>query len=89
LSILQLCDKGNRAWFDESQYAVKNAKSIGIVLHGFKLDNVYATSLDHISPIHLSYLKASHDDVWLWQHRLGNASMHALPKLVKHDLTWG
>ena len=49
----------------------------------------YVVSLNHISPIHLSCLKASLDDAWLWHHRLGHANIHILHKLVKHDLVRG
>jgi len=34
-----------------------------IFLHDSKLDNFYAINLDHISPMHLSCLKTSLDDV--------------------------
>ena len=39
--------------------------------------------------MHLSYVKASLDDAWLWRCILGYASMHALYKLVKHYLVGG
>ena len=49
LSILQLCDKGNRVWFDDFQCAIENARTNDIVPHGSRLDNVYTVSLDHVS----------------------------------------
>ena len=49
LSISQLYDKGNCVWFDESQCVIENARSNDILLHGSRLDNVYAINLNHIS----------------------------------------
>ena len=62
LSISQLCDKVNRVWFDESQCATENVKSDDIVLYGSKPNNVYAISLNHICPMHLSYLQATFEE---------------------------
>ena len=89
LSISQLFDKGNRLWFDETQCVVESVRSSDIVLHGSRLDNVYAINLDYISPMYLSYLKASLDNAWFWHRRFGHASMHTPHKLVKHDLVKG
>jgi len=50
---------------DKSQWAVENVKSNDLVLYGSKVDNVDAINLDHVSPMHLSCLKASFDDAWL------------------------
>ena len=55
----------------------------------FRLDNVYVINLHHISPMFLSCLKASLDDIWLPHRRLGHTSMHTFHKLVKHDLIRG
>jgi len=45
LNISQLCDKGNYVWFDNFKCTVKNVITNDIVLHGSRLDNVYAVSL--------------------------------------------
>ena len=58
-------------------------------MHGSRLDNVYVINLDHISLLHFSYLKASLDNAWLWDHRIGHACMCTIHKLVKHDLVRG
>ena len=55
-------------------------------MYGSRLDNVYAIDLHHISPMHISCLKTSFNEVWLWHCRLGHASMHTLHQLVRHDL---
>jgi len=39
--------------------------------------------------MHLSCLKASFVDTWIWHRRLGHASIHTLHKLIKHDLVRG
>ena len=72
--------------FDESQYVVENVRSNDIVLHGSRLDNIYAINLYQISSMHLSCVKASLDDACIWHHRLGHASMHTLHELVTYDL---
>jgi len=72
--------------FDELQCGVENFRSNYISLYDSRLDNVYAINLDHISHMHLSYLKASIDDALLWYCRkVMQASMNTLHKLVKHD----
>jgi len=61
---------------------VKNAKTNDIVLHDFRLDTVYTISLNHISPMHLSCLKASIDGVWLWLCRLARTCKYACPSKI-------
>ena len=76
LSISQLYNKDNYLWFDHSHCAVQNARNNDIVLYGSKLNSIYAINFNHISPMHLSHLKASFDDLWLWHSRLRHASTY-------------
>jgi len=62
LSIAQLYDKDNHVCFDDYQCAIEDTKTNDIIPCGFRLDNAYAMSLDHISTMHLLHLKASLDD---------------------------
>ena len=62
LNISQCYDKDNHIWFDDSYCVVENTKNNDVVLHGSRLNNVYAINLAHTSPMHLSCLKGSLDN---------------------------
>jgi len=76
-SISQLRDKGNLETFDSTNCIVKNKQSRKITLHRPRIENVYAIDIDNLPSHNLSCFKVSHHvENWLWNHRLGHASMH-------------
>ncbi|XP_070030226.1 uncharacterized protein LOC142161990 [Nicotiana tabacum] len=87
LSISQLCDSGYEVNFKKTSCAIGD-ESGKIVLPGKRYENVYI--LDGFEKIDgYIFLTSMSDDPWLWHRKLGQASMHLIEKLSKHELVVG
>ncbi|XP_075083248.1 uncharacterized protein LOC142166999 [Nicotiana tabacum] len=84
LSISQLCDSGHEVKFKKIGCAIEDETG-QIILPDKRYGNVYILDGFENMDGHICLTFIS-DDPWLWNKKLGHASMHLIEKLFKHDL---
>lgn len=90
ISISQLCDKGNKVYFNTYSCEVSCLKTNEVKIVGNRINNVYIIYLDlSLSSIERCLVSTISQNTWLWHNRLGHASMNLVNKLSKHDLVKG
>ena len=82
ISISQLCDKGYKVAFDKSRCVIENACDSKILFIGNRCVNVYTIDIECASTNDKCF-SALHGDDWLWNIRLGHASMDLISKIQK------
>jgi len=86
LNINQLCDVRFKVLFNATTFTIRHAtKDITIIVD--HVDNIYV--LNNVDLPTLICLTSVSNDSWLWQRKLGHASMHALEKLSRLELVIG
>ena len=89
LSVSQLCDKGYKVSFDPKSCIVSKLLDNSTIFKGERVGNVYLIDLENLANQDVKCLISLSNDSWLWQRRLGHASMDLLGELCKDDLVVG
>ncbi|XP_057985321.1 uncharacterized protein LOC131170279 [Hevea brasiliensis] len=86
LSVSQLCDKGYKVIYNSTHREVRSLHIDHTLFIAPRSENVYLLDLNVIENGNERCLVSLEEDSWLWNRRLGHASMHVISKLLRYDL---
>ena len=91
LSISQLCDNGNEAWFTKEACVIFDKTTRNILLTRNKNESVYVADFNSTSSEGITCLfsKANTEEIQLWHKKLPHLNFKAMNLLVKKNLVRG